>query len=177
MIDQFVQKALDFGFSHAGPMDPRTLEVRTEVRQMCASNLCHAYGRSWSCPPAVGSLAEHRLTIERYSIGLIVQYTAELDDPYDFETMQAADRRQSRLLAGFRRVLWPHFPDLLALGNGPCSICKTCTYPDTPCRFPKLLIESMEAFGLVVSDVCTANGLGYYYGPETITYTGCYLLK
>ena len=36
-------------------------------------------------------------------------------------------------------------------------------------------MSSMEAFGLLVSEVCTKNGLSYYYGPKTITFTACIL--
>jgi hypothetical protein len=34
----------------------------------------------------------------------------------------------------------------------------------------------MEAMGMVVSDVCRANNLPYYYGPNTLTYVGCVLV-
>ena len=34
----------------------------------------------------------------------------------------------------------------------------------------------MEAYGLVVSQVCQDSGLPYYYGPQTITYTACVLI-
>ena len=33
----------------------------------------------------------------------------------------------------------------------------------------------MEGLGMIVSDVCKANGMKYYYGPGTLTYTGCVL--
>ena len=35
----------------------------------------------------------------------------------------------------------------------------------------------MEAYGLLVSDVCRRSGLGYYYGTGTMTYTSCVLYK
>jgi hypothetical protein len=35
----------------------------------------------------------------------------------------------------------------------------------------------MEAYGLLVSDVCQKAGLPYYYGKQTITYTSCILLE
>lgn len=172
-----VQAALDFGFSHAGLMDPATLAVRQEVRLMCAADRCQAFNRSWACPPASGSLEQNRQTLARYRTGLIVQTTGTLEDPFDYETMTALDQLQKERIDAFREELWPGYPDLLALGNGTCMICDTCTYPDAPCRFPERAIQSMEAFGLVVSDVCAANGVAYHYGPNTLTYTGCFLLE
>ena len=35
----------------------------------------------------------------------------------------------------------------------------------------------MEAYGMLVMQVCQANHLDYYYGPGKIAYTSCYLLK
>jgi predicted metal-binding protein len=64
----------------------------------------------------------------------------------------------------------------MAMGTGGCSRCAKCAYPDEPCRFPDKLCPSMEGAGLVVNEVCTANGLKYNHGKDTICYTGCYLL-
>jgi hypothetical protein len=33
----------------------------------------------------------------------------------------------------------------------------------------------MEAYGMVVSDVCRDSGIPYYYGSGTLTYVGCVL--
>ena len=37
--------------------------------------------------------------------------------------------------------------------------------------------SSMEAYGLWVSKVCELSGIPYNYGPNTIAYTSCFLLK
>ena len=39
------------------------------------------------------------------------------------------------------------------------------------------MIASMEAYGMVVLEVCKANGLTYYYGADKMAYTSCFLLK
>ena len=65
----------------------------------------------------------------------------------------------------------------LLIGVGCCTQCSACTYPDKPCRSPEKQIISMEAYGMVVSDVCRANNLKYYYGPQSISYTSCILVK
>jgi predicted metal-binding protein len=177
MMTDLVQAALDFGFSHAGALDPATARVRHEVRAMCAADRCGMYNRNWTCPPATGTLAAHQRILASYRSGLIVQTTATLEDEFDYDTMLAAGVTQQRLVEGFRDQLRPTYPDLLALGNGACAVCPTCTYPGAPCAYPHRAIQSMEAFGLVVSDLCAANGVGYHYGPGTLTYTGCYLLE
>ena len=82
-----------------------------------------------------------------------------------------------RACEGIHNVEIIAWPGLLALGAGTCTRCKECTYPDAPCRFPDKRVSSMEACGLVVMDTCKANGLGYYYGPQSIAYTSCFLLE
>ena len=69
------------------------------------------------------------------------------------------------------------YPNMLPIGAGCCTKCKTCTCPDAPCRFPDQAFSSMEAYGMLVMQVCQANHLDYYYGPGKIAYTSCYLLK
>ena len=63
----------------------------------------------------------------------------------------------------------------MTLSAGTCTLCKECTYPDAPCRFPDKRLVSMEAAGLVVSEVCTQAGIDYNHGPQTIAYSGCVL--
>ncbi len=63
------------------------------------------------------------------------------------------------------------------MGAGACTICETCTWPERPCHFPDKMVSSMEAYGLVVSDVCKPAGIPYYYGPLTLTYSSCVLFR
>lgn len=170
------RRAEAFGFSHAGALDAATLRLRSEVRDMCATDKCGKYNKSWMCPPACGELSENTEKIRGYGWGVIVQTTAQLEDDFDIEAMEEASRRQGELFVAFREELEKDYPGLLPLGSGGCTTCESCTWPAAPCRFPDKAMPSMEAFGLLVSDVCSDNGLPYYYGPKTLTYTGCYLL-
>ena len=86
-----------------------------------------------------------------------------------------AERQHKESFLKMNTLLREQHADVLALGAGCCTLCKKCTYPDEPCRFPDKQISSMEAYGLVVLEVCKANNLPYYYGKCTISYTGCFL--
>lgn len=164
-------------FEHAAPLDATTLEFRPEVRDMCAADRCRSYGKNWTCPPACGTLEQSRARAEGFSSGLLMQTVGRLEDDFDYEGMQNAmrlhDARFHRLVAGLRQ----EYPRLLAMGAGACTLCDTCPCPGQPCRFPDQAVTSMEAFGLVVSDVCTRNGLAYYRGPLTVTFTSAVLMK
>ena len=162
------------GFSHWGFFETKGLRFLPEVRDMCASGRCQRYNKCWSCPPACGTLEESAEKASQYSWGILLQTTAELEDDYDAETMMEAEKQQKERLEAFCLEIAGK-EKMLPMGAGSCMICKTCTYPDAPCRFPDRMITSMEAYGLVVSDVCKLADTPYYYGPLTITYTSCVL--
>lgn len=172
---ELIDKAVETGFSHAAPLECTTIKLRTEVRDMCAA--CHMYDKNWACPPGCGSLDECRVRVGQYKSGLLVQMTAELEDAMDGETMMETEAEHRENFKEFRMYLQELYPDMLALGAGCCSVCKKCSYPDSPCRFPEKAISSMESYGMLITQVCQDNNLPYYYGDLTITYTGCYLLE
>lgn len=177
-METWVEHAKTFGFSHAGVLNASTLTPLDAVRDMCAVDKCKQYGRCWTCPPACGSIEENGHRLSQFREGILVQTTMQLEDDFDYETMDACGKRHKELFSAFcKNLKEAGFSDILALGAGGCNLCDACTCPDAPCRHPEQALSSMEAYGLFVSDVCAKNGLGYYYGKGTMTYTGCYLIK
>ena len=175
-IQPIIDQALSLGFSHAGPLDAATLNPRQEVRDMCAADRCRHYGKCWTCPPGAPSLEENRALLAQYKTGILVQTTGTPEDDFDLEGMQEIGRAHMRYFRRMYRVLRKEYPGVLALGAGGCGLCEACAYPGAPCRRPEEATTSMEAFGLVVSDTCRANGLKYNYGAGTMTFTGCFLV-
>ena len=106
-----------------------------------------------------------------------MQTVGTLEDEMDYEGMTDASQRHQKAFLKFYEQLRAQYPDMLAVGTGGCTQCKTCTYPDQPCRFPDKMVSSMVAYGMLVSQVCKDNDLPYYYGKCTIAYTACFLLK
>ena len=161
MLDMEELKKLgeEAGFTHVAALDCSTIKLLPEVRQMCASNTCHMYGKNWHCPPGCGTLEECEARVRSYRQGILVQTVGELEDSMDGEGMMEAEKAQ------------------LPIGSGACTRCASCTYPDAPCRFPDKTFASMEAYGMLVTQVCQDNDLPYYYGPCTIAYTSCFLLE
>lgn len=174
-IDTVCALAKKAGFTHAAPMKLSTMELRQEVRDMCAA--CSQYGKRWSCPPGCGDLETLRQRFQEYSSGVLIQTVGNLEDVFDAETMMDTEADHKKYLLRLQKELLQEKADVLILGAGCCTLCKECTYPDAPCRFPDKMLASMEACGLVVSDVCRANDVKYNYGPLTIAYTSCVLIK
>ena len=165
------------GFEQTAPLNPETIKLKQEVRDMCASGKCARYGHSWSCPPHAGSLEESGEKIAGCREGILVQTVQEIEDAFDGEGMMEAERLHKERFYAMQDHLAAIYPNHLAISAGTCTRCKECTCPDSPCRFPEKAASSMEAYGMLVLEVCKANGLGYYYGSDKIAYTSCFLLK
>jgi predicted metal-binding protein len=176
-FDKIKEMALSCGFTHVGDLKAETIELRDEVRAACEENKCNAYGTNWACPPGCGTLTDCTQKIHSYKKGLILQTSATLEDAFDVETMMETAENHKDFIADFTEKITKDYPDAMVLGAGACTICKTCTYPDNPCRFPQKMVSSLEAYGMVVSDLCSSNDIPYYYGPNTITYVGCVLVE
>ena len=174
-MEMLLSLARQAGFSHSAELDAAVLKPLTEVRDMCSADRCRSYGKSWSCPPACGSIEYAARRISQYCRGLIVQTTGELEDEFDLQAIAVIEARHKKAFLNLARQARLLYPGCLPLSSGACSLCRKCTYPDRPCRFPGKRLSSMEAYGLLVSDVCQKSGLPYYYGPKTITFTACIL--
>lgn len=176
MNEKLLSIAREVGFEYTAPLDVSTLELKQEVRDMCADNTCGQYGKRWSCPPGCGTLDECRELLTGRTHGILVQSVGDIEDSYDFEAMMEIEAEHKARFAQMHQILREQNEDVLALGAGCCMVCPTCTYPDAPCRFPEKRVASMEAFGILVLEVCKANGMEYYYGSDKMAYTSCFLL-
>jgi len=173
-MEEWIAKALEVGFSAAAPLDIGTLQPRQDVRDMCASDKCRAYGKNWTCPPHCGTLAECEARLRGYSRGILLQTVGATEKPIDTKAYRRTEQQHleqfHRLCGQIRQV----YPQALCLGSGGCRICGECAYPQ-PCRFPDEACSSMEGYGLFVTQVCRDNGLAYHHGEYTVTYTACIL--
>ena len=174
MLTQWIQTALDMGFTSAAPLSIPTIQPMESVREMCAADKCRAYNRNWTCPPACGTLEECEARMKSYRYGLLLQTTGQMSKTIDSRAYARTERLHNENFRNFAEEIKKAFPEALCLGAGGCRVCKSCAYPE-PCRFPEKAYSSMEGYGLFVTQVCRDNGLPYYYGEKTITYTACVL--
>jgi len=157
------------GITAYGVVDTGEIVFSEEVRTLCEGNLCRGYGKTWACPPAVGTVAECRERCLGYGQALVFSAVYELEDSFDFEGMQAGHREFKNVCDRLYERLTPPF---LLLSNEGCARCRDCTYPNAPCRFPERLFPSLEGFGILVSDLAKSAGIRYINGTNTVTYFG-----
>ena len=111
--------ALESGFTHAAPLDTATIELKQDVRDMCAQG-CQQYAKRWSCPPECGTLDQLRGSIYCYKEGILVQTVTKLEDEFDWDgMMKAQNLHQEHFLAFLEKLHASHF-SFLPLGTG-CS--------------------------------------------------------
>lgn len=176
-LSELIDLAYKCGFSVAAEMNPSTLRFMPEVREMCSADKCHSYNKNWSCPPAAGKLEKIAAHCSLFDKGIIVQTIGQMEDEFDIETMTETGEKHKKAFEKFTDVLREIHLECFPMGMGACTLCSKCTYPNEPCRFPDKVFPSMEACGLLVSEVCTDNCIKYYYGPDTLAYTSCVLYK
>jgi predicted metal-binding protein len=198
----FIRLIEQCGFSVVGRFNANELEARPEVRDMCAADLCVSYGKNWQCPPACGDLDYFREQFKLHDIGYVFQTVGHMEDEFDYEAIQIASQKHAeRLDRLFEKITAlnasatedatsssesslpspsslkaTRAKDILLLGAGACKLCETCTCPSAPCRNPHKTFPSMEAAGLLISEVCTLAKIPYYHGPRTIAFCSCVLV-
>ncbi|MEG0378297.1 MAG: DUF2284 domain-containing protein, partial [Eubacterium sp.] len=126
-----------FGFFTVAALDVKTVKSNAEVRKMCEANTCRKYNKNWTCPPACGTIQRCQEKIAAYKNGILLQTVGVIEDSFDFEGMMALEVIHKENFADFVEKARKTYPDMLPLNVGCCTVCKTCTYPDNPCRQPE----------------------------------------
>ena len=162
--------SLPFAVHELAWLSPCDVPFDARVRDMCASNRCGLYNKTWTCPPGVGEWEQLRDECHAHAHALIFTTKHVLEDDFDFEGIGQSGVLHKQLDRAIDQALKAHGIPHQLYSAGGCSICKTCTYPDAPCRFPDRVHRSMEACGIDVGTLSRACGLKYNNGPQTVTY-------
>ena len=164
--------AMRSGVWEANYLDTKDLTFYPEIREICRSNGCGNYGRSWACPPAIGTLGECRERLVKYPAMLLFSNQYILEDSFDFDGMHRSLLEFKGVVDLFQKNLKPILQDFLLLSNEGCQRCTKCTYPDHPCRYPELLHHSIEGYGLNIGELAEKANIRYYNGANTVTFFG-----
>lgn len=170
--EQLESAAQKSGFYETGFLRTEDIMTYQEIRDICATDVCRNYGKSWACPPAVGTVAECEDRIKKYGTFMLFSAKYDIEDSFDFEGMKTALFDFKKLVDEFNSKINPVLSDYLLLSNEGCGRCEKCTYPEKECRFPELLYPSLEGYGLNVSKLSKAAGVKYINGSNTVTYFG-----
>ena len=151
-------------------ISPAEIPFSEDVRRACEANVCGKYATCWTCPPGVGDFRELEKKIKSYKTATVFTCKYDLEDSFDFEAMREGGKKTAALLRGIIAEMKKDGVELMALGCEGCGICKKCTYPDAPCRFPDKAVPSIEACGINVVTLAKNIGINYHNGANTVTY-------
>jgi predicted metal-binding protein len=171
-----IQKILNkVGVFQYGVVNSVDVEFTQEVRNYCEANTCRQYGKTWRCPPAVGTVAECQERAQRYEKLILFNKKYDLEDSMDFTGMETALKDFKHLSRNLAVEIKTELNDYLILSNEGCGICKECTYPDKPCIFPEKAHDAIEGYGIFVSKLAQQAGINYINGQNTVTFFGALL--
>lgn len=163
------------GICQYGIISPKEICFDDGIRDICQANTCRQYGKTWACPPAVGTVAQCKERCLSYQHAMVFNAVYPLVDSFDYEGMTTGHRNFKKLCDRLYLLAKEKFPGFLLLSNEGCNRCRQCTYPESRCRVPEMLFPSIEGFGIQVAALSAAAGIQYNNGAHTVTYFGMLL--
>ena len=155
---------------------PQDLPFSDRVRAVCEQE-CPRYGKSWSCPPAVGSVESCKARCLSYDEGLVIVTLAEVADPADMAQGLATLPAHEAVTRTVAAHLREQGCSVLPLGAQSCAACEECTYPAAPCRRPEQMFPCVEGCGIVVSALAERCGIETDYGNNVLPWFSVFLIR
>ena len=150
--------------------DPRELEFSSRIRWICEHE-CPMYGKSWACPPGVGTVDTCRQVCMAYDHCLLISSIVEVRDIADMEETLATRPDHEALTEQVRELMKAQGVDPFILSTEACTVCDRCAILDgQPCRFPEKMHPCVESHGINVVDVLERRGLDFQFGANVVTW-------
>ncbi len=157
-------------------LETSEISVQERVRIVCEKE-CERYGTTWACPPGTGSLRECQERIHSYRHGLFFSSVAEVSDLFNMEEMLSTRKEHEKLTEEIRDYMKKQGLDCFILSTESCDICPTCTYPDSPCRYPEKMHPCLESHGVVVMELTEQQQMEYSLGGNSILWFSLILFR
>ncbi len=151
-------------------INPEDLEFSQRVRWIC-ENECSMYGKSWACPPGVGSVECCREKCLSYKNCLLVSSITEVADIADLDETLSTRSDHEALTDQVGSLLRQQQIEPYILSTEACTICPRCAFLDgNPCSFPEKMHPCVESQGINIIPVLEENGLEFQYGCNVVTW-------
>lgn len=173
--EEIEQQLLDLPIVQYAWLSEEDIPFSDHVREICRKE-CPRYGKSWSCPPGVGTVKECQGRCSHFSEVFVFTTIAEVADIDNLEETLATRPEHEAVTKKVQEVLRPYFGETLALSAQSCEICEKCAYPDGPCRYPDQMMPCVEGYGIVVLPLEEKAGIEFMNGAGIVTWFGMVLL-
>ena len=149
---------------------PEQLEFSERIRWIC-ENECPRYGKTWACPPGVGTVEQCKNRCFGYSSCLVVGTITETDDIADMEKTLATRPAHEEITRQVAALLQQQGIDPYILSTEACAECEHCAILDgQPCRKPERMHPCVESHGINVIPILEEQGLPFQYGDDIVTW-------
>lgn len=156
-------------------IDPEELEFSQRVRWVCEHE-CSMYGKSWACPPGVGTVESCRAKCLRYQNCLMISSITEVEDISDLEETLSTRGSHEALTDQVGQLLKDQGVEPYILSTEACAVCGRCAILDgKPCRFPEKMHPCVESQGINIIPALEKNGLEFQYGQNVVTWVSLLL--
>ena len=151
-------------------IDPKGLEFTDQVRWICEHE-CPMYGKTWACPPGVGSVAECKARCGKFDHCLMIATITEVQDISDIAETLATRPDHEAVTNGVRDMMRSQGVEPYVLSTEACALCDRCAYLDgAPCRFPEKMHPCVESHGINLLGLIAEQGLEFQYGENVVTW-------
>ena len=151
-------------------LDPKELEFSERIRWICEHE-CPMYGKSWACPPGVGSVPDCKGKCLRYENCLMISTIAEVRDVADISETLSTRGEHEAVTNQVRDLLRQQGNDPYILSTEACAECERCAIEDgEPCRMPDRMHPCVESHGINLLSVIDEQGLTFQYGENVVTW-------
>ena len=151
-------------------IDPAKLEFSDRIRWICEHE-CPMYGKTWACPPAVGSVETCRGKCKSYVNCLLISTIVEVADISDINATLATRGDHEAVTNRVRDLLRHQGVESYVLSTEACAECDRCAYLEgQPCRFPDRMHPCVESHGINVLALLDEMGLAFQYGENVVTW-------
>ncbi len=151
-------------------VDPRELEFSDRIRWICEHE-CPMYGKTWACPPGVGSVSHCKAKCLGYENCLMISTITEVCDITDIEETLATRPEHEKITNQVRDILRELGVNPYVLSTEACALCERCAILDgQPCRLPWKMHPCVESHGINLIPVLENNGIEFQYGSNIVTW-------
>ena len=158
-------------------IDPAGLEFSDRVRWIC-QNECAMYGKSWACPPGVGTVESCKAKCLGFHQCLMISSITEVADIADLQATLATRGVHEALTDQVAALMERQGVKPYVLSTEACAICPRCAILDGEnCRFPEKMHPCVESQGINIIPTLEENGLEFQYGENVVTWVSLLLFN
>lgn len=158
-------------------LTPSELLFKEEVRQICKQE-CPMYGKSWSCPPAVGNVEECQKRCLEYQGVFLFTTIAEVTDIANMEETLQTRFEHEEITRTIGKMFKENGAEIKLLSSESCAVCETCAFCEGEgCRHPDYMIPCIESQGILVTELAEKYEIPFLDSMTTVQWFGIILYR